>query len=205
MRRSGTWFLSTLESFSGKPEAGPTGVVESPTVRIDGREVAFWIGGGKRGVHFALIDRETGREEERDRVITWLDINAPYWPCYEFAFPDSYGGRMPITRTEHDELQKITGVSIPRTFSPPRREQLNFDRPEHSRILDAVKGKPAYNTALAIIRKGQEHLKATPRADMDGFVPCAENKAFKTRYRKRQECERRSYDAIRTGRMIYDD
>ncbi len=49
MRRSVTWFLSTLESYSGKPEAGPTGVVESPTVRIDGREVAFWIGGGKRG------------------------------------------------------------------------------------------------------------------------------------------------------------
>ena len=63
--KSGTWFLSTLESFSGKPEAGPTGVVESPTVRIDGREVAFWIGGGKRGVHFALIDRETGREIAR--------------------------------------------------------------------------------------------------------------------------------------------
>ena len=45
--KSGTWFLSTLESFSGKPEAGPTGVLESPTVRIDGREVAFWIGGGR--------------------------------------------------------------------------------------------------------------------------------------------------------------
>ena len=137
-------------------------------------------------------------------MITWLDINAPYWPCYEFAFPDSYGGRMPITRAEHDELQKITGASIPRTFSPPRREQLNFDRPECSRILDAVKGKPAYAKALAIIRKGQERLKATPRADMDGFVPCAENQAFETRYRERQECERRSYDAIRTGRKIYD-
>ena len=143
-------------------------------------------------------------EEERDRVITWLDINAPYWPCYEFAFPDSYGGRMPITRAEHDELEKITGVSIPRSFSPPRREQLNFDRPELSRILDAVKGKPAYAKALAIIRKGQERLKATPRADMDGFVPCAENQPFETRYRERQKCERRSYDAIRTGRKIYD-
>ncbi|MBR6734735.1 MAG: hypothetical protein IKL96_10100 [Kiritimatiellae bacterium] len=144
-------------------------------------------------------------EEERDRVITWLDINAPYWPCYEFAFPDSYGGRMPITRAEHDELQKITGASIPRTFSPPRREQLNFDRPEHSRILYAVKGKPEYAKALAIIRKGEERLKTTPRADMDGFVPCAENQSFETRYRKRQECERRSYNAIREGRMIYDD
>ena len=57
LAKSGTWFLSTLESFSGKPEAGPTGVVESPTVRIDGREVSFWSGGGKIGVHFALIDR----------------------------------------------------------------------------------------------------------------------------------------------------
>ena len=115
------------------------------------------------------------------------------------------GGRMTITRAEHDELQKITGVSIPRSFRPPRREQLNFDRPELSRILDAVKGKPAYDTALAIIRKGQGRLKATPRADMDGFVPCAENKSFETRYRKRLECERRSYNAIRAGRTIYDD
>ena len=63
----------------------------------------------------------------------------------------------------------------------------------------------AYDTALAIIRKGQERLKATPRADMDGFVPCAENKSFETRYRKRLECERRSYNAIRAGRTIYDD
>ena len=41
--------------------------------------------------------------------------------------------------------------------------------------------------------------------DMDGFVPCAENKSFETRYRKRLECERRSYNAIRAGRTIYDD
>ena len=67
-------------------------------------------------------------------MITWLDINAPYWPCYEFAFPDSYGGRMPITRTEHDELQKITGVSIPRTFSPPRRAAQSRPRPSTSSL-----------------------------------------------------------------------
>ena len=48
-------------------------------------------------------------------------------------------------------------------------------------------------------------LAQLTRADMDGFVPCAENQAFETRYRKRQECERKSYNAIRTGRKVYDD
>ena len=31
---------------------------------------------------------------------------------------------LPITHAEHDELQKNTGMSIPRSFSPPHREQL---------------------------------------------------------------------------------
>ncbi len=143
-------------------------------------------------------------EEERDRVIAWMDVNAPYWPCYEFAFPDSYGGRMPITRAEHDELQRITGVRIPGSFHPPRREQLNFDRPELSRILDAVRGKPSYDRALAIIKAGKERLKATPRADMDGFVPCEVNRMREARYQESRMRERRAYDAIREGRKVYD-
>ncbi|MBQ6008516.1 MAG: hypothetical protein IJL17_08250, partial [Kiritimatiellae bacterium] len=33
-------------------------------------------------------------DEERDRVITWMDINAVYYPRYETAYPDNPGGRM---------------------------------------------------------------------------------------------------------------
>ena len=51
-------------------------------------------------------------DDERDRLVTWMDVNAPYWPCYECAFGQNYGGRMPLTRAEHDRLQKLTGVTI---------------------------------------------------------------------------------------------
>jgi hypothetical protein len=144
-------------------------------------------------------------EEERDRVITWMDVNAPYWPTYDCAFGHNYGGRMPITRAEHAELVKLTGVKISNSHGARQREQLDFDRPEMSRILGRVKGKPAYDRALAILKTGKERLKTTPRADMDGFVPCEADRAREERYQRRLAAERRVYDAIRAGRKVYDE
>ena len=111
---------------------------------------------------------------------------------------------MPITRAEHDELEKLTGVKIATGFSAKQREQLNFTRPELSRILEGVKGTPAGEAALAILRKGAERLKANPRADMDGFRPCVQDLERENRYQRRLKEERKSYDAIRAGRKSYD-
>ena len=143
-------------------------------------------------------------EEERDRVITWMDINAPYWPTYDCAFGQNFGGRMPITQGEYNALMKLTGVKIANSHGARQREQLNFDRPEMSRILLPVKGKPEYDKALAILKAGKERLKTTPRADMEGFVPCEADRAREERYQRRLAVERRAYDAIREGRRIYD-
>ena len=143
-------------------------------------------------------------DEERDRVITWMDVNAPYYPQYECAYPDNPGGRMPLTFAERERIEKLCGRGISNANHRRQREQLDFDRPECSRILEGVKGKPAYDEALAIIKKGQERLKATPRCDMEGFVPCAADQAREVRYQRRLESERRVYDAIRTGRKVYD-
>ena len=143
-------------------------------------------------------------DDERDRLITWMDVNAPYWPCYECAWPESYGGRMPITRAEHDELEKLTGVKIATGFGAKQREQLNFTRPELSRILAGVKGTPAGDQALAIIRKGAERLKTNPRADMDGFRPCARDLEREDRYQRRLQEERKVYESIRNGAKRYD-
>ena len=112
---------------------------------------------------------------------------------------------MPITQGEHGELVKLTGVKIANSHRARQREQLNFDRPELSRILDPVKGKPQYDKALAIIKRGKDRLKTTPRADMDGFVPCEADRAREERYQRRLAQERRVYDAIRSGRRIYDE
>jgi len=143
-------------------------------------------------------------EEERQRVITWMDINAPYWPTYECAFGSNYGGRMPITRDEYARLEKLAGYAISCRSSDRQREQLNFTRPEQSRILSAMKTPAARAEALGILEAGAKRLAKTPRADMPGFVPCEADRNREVRYRKRLAEERRIYDAIRAAQKIYD-
>ncbi len=144
--------------------------------------------------------------EERMRVITWMDINAPYWPRYEVAWPESSGGRMPLTRAEFGQLQKLSGIRVANSAKDRRkqREMLNFDRPEFSRILEPLKGKPAYAEALNIIKAGKERLKTNPRADMPGFKMCQVDQARNDRYARRFEEECKVYNAIRAGEKVYD-
>ena len=150
--------------------------------------------------------------EERDRVITWMDINAVYYPRYECAYPDNPGGRMPLSFAEQAQLEKLCGTKIENSHSKRQREQLNFDRPELSRILDGVKGEGGkvkgekYQQALAIIQKGAEQLKATPRGDVEeGFTPCAKDQERDARSARRRAEERRVYEAIKAGRKVYDE
>ena len=147
-------------------------------------------------------------DEDRDRVIVWMDLNAPYYPQYETAYPDNYGGRMPITRQERDRLQTLCGVEISNAHGRNQREQLDFTRPECSRILSgpgAVTNAAASAEALAIIRKGRETLAKTPRCDMDGFVPCETDQRREARYQRRLAREREVYKAIKAGKETFDE
>ena len=151
-------------------------------------------------------------DEERDRVITWMDVNAVYYPRYECAYPDNPGGRMPLSFKEKEQLEKLCGTKIENSHSKRQREQLDFDRPELSRILDGVKGEGGqvkgekYQEALTIIKKGAERLKATPRGDVEeGFVPCAKDQEREARSERRQAEEHRVYEAILAGRKVYDE
>ena len=67
-----------------------------------------------------------------------------------------------------------------------------------------MKGTPAGDQALAIIRKGAERLKTNPRADMDGFRPCARDLEREDRYQRRLQEERKVYESIRNGAKRYD-
>jgi len=144
-------------------------------------------------------------DDDRDRIITWMDINAPYYPQYETAYPSTPGGRCPLTRKEMDRLTALTGVRIANRHSDRQREQLDFVRPECSRILTPVKGTVAYYEALALISEGAARLLRTPRCDMDGFVPCERDRNREERYQRRLKSERRVYEAIGGGRKVYDD
>lgn len=143
--------------------------------------------------------------EELDRLITWVDINAPYYPVYECAYPANLGGRCPLTVDELNKLKALTGVQVANSHSARQRATMSFDRPELSRILMPVAANAAARAeALALIQEGAKRLAEKPRADMPGFVPCERDREREARYQRRLAKERNIYDAIRSGRERFD-
>ena len=124
------------------------------------------------------VDRQIHLDREAiDRVLTWIDINAPYYPDYAGgAYRENPYGRAPITDAELKRLKQLAG-SEPAAAKPRRaaRQSLvdwcNFTRPELSRCLASLAGQGTaeYQEALGILRAGQQRLAAQPRPDMPGF------------------------------------
>ena len=109
------------------------------------------------------------REEDVDRVVTWIDINAPYHPEYAGgAFRDRPFGRAPITKQQLERLKQLTGVDL---ANRQHFAQLSFTRPKISPCLNvfASPDAPEYQEAVAIIRSGQQALQLHARPDMPGF------------------------------------
>jgi hypothetical protein len=143
--------------------------------------------------------------EEMDRIITWVDINAPYYPFYESAYPNNPCGRSPIDEAQMKRLEALTGSRFVRRHGSSKRSQLSFDRPELSPCLQGLdKASAEYKEALAIIQDGWKQLRAIPRADMDGFVPCDVDRRRLEKYDRRARIELDNRDAIRHGMKAYD-
>ncbi|MDR2849641.1 MAG: hypothetical protein LBW77_03750, partial [Verrucomicrobiota bacterium] len=64
--------------------------------------------------------------EELDRLVTWVDLNAPYYPVYECAYPQNLGGRCPLTMDELKHLTALTGVKVADSFSARQRSVISF-------------------------------------------------------------------------------
>lgn len=104
------------------------------------------------------------------RMITWIDLNAPYYGSYASVYRDNVFGRSPLDDGQIAELRKLTGVNVGDISTELQGSQCNFTRPEFSLCLQNVqeKNKENYNKALAIIRQGQKILAEKPRMDMPG-------------------------------------
>ena len=63
--------------------------------------------------------------------------------------------------------------------------QICFDRPEKSPCLNGLSKANGYNKAIAIIQKGQDRLKETPRCDMPGFIPSQIHQKMLEKYEMR--------------------
>ena len=147
-------------------------------------------------------------DEELGRVITWIDLNAPYYPSYASAHPDNLAGRSPLDGGQLKRLQELTGVPFEKlgSHSANRGPQISFDRPELSPCLGGFKDKadPRYAESLSIIRAGQQELAKNPEPDADGFVACETDRWRDQKYAVRRDAEQQRRDAIRTGRKVYD-
>ncbi len=146
-------------------------------------------------------------EEDRDRINTWIDINAPYYPSYESAYPKSFTGRSPLKSSQLNRLSEITGIN----FGGPNkahhrkdRPHISFDRPELSPCLKRVTEQELYKEALSIITKGKETLEKTPRCDMDGFVPSKIDQLRLKRFDDLNTIELMYREKIRKGEKMYD-
>ncbi len=145
--------------------------------------------------------------EDFDRIVTWLDLNAPYYPTYASAYPDGIGGRSPLTNAQVKRLEELTGVPLSKQqgFSVNPGPQVCFERPELSPCLAGLdRASPAFTEAVAIIRAGATQLAERPRGDTVEMQPCAVDQQRDARYAARRAIEARNREAIRAGGKAYD-
>ncbi len=144
-------------------------------------------------------------KEEMSRINTWIDINAPYYPSYDCAYPDNSAGRSPLNAEQMKRLSELTGATFIANHGKNAGPQLSFDRPELSPCLQHLdKLSAPYKDALAIIQAGHETLQKRPRADMPGFVAAEYALQRQRFYEERAQKERAVREAIRDGRKVYD-
>ncbi len=146
--------------------------------------------------------------EEMERLITWIDMNAGYYPDFISAYPDNTVGRSPLSQEDIDRLGKLTNVDFKslgghqRTLGP----QISFERPNLSPCLKNISDKDSaeYKEALSLITKGKKQLAQIPRLDMDGFVPSPIDQQRLNKYQFRQNEEMKNRAAIQEGNKHYD-
>jgi hypothetical protein len=139
----------------------------------------------REGHYDVKLDRESF-----DRIVTWIDLNVPYYPSHLSYYWQNTAGRSPLDHQELLELGKLVrespggaqyGWVKVNEYLCNQLGQLmavhgplvNFTRPEYSLCLRGFPdpGDPRYVRALDLIRHGQRNLQEHPRCDMPGFSP----------------------------------
>ena len=142
--------------------------------------------------------------EDFDRIVTWIDINAPYYAEYSSAYRENRYGRSPLDPGQMGRLSKLLGVDLnDQKFAA----QLSFTRPELSPGLAKFSDPdaPGYQAALAIIRAGQETLAQRPRADMPRFQLTSQIEIDQeAKYQAQRDREAVMREAIIEGDRQYD-
>ena len=143
-------------------------------------------------------------KEDFDRVVTWIDINAPYYPKYASAYRDNQYGRSPLNPGQLGRLIELTGVNL---NDQNLAAHVSFTRPELSPCLAKFSDRsdPNCQQTLAIIRAGREMLARQPRADMPGFQLTSQIEIDQeAKYQARLGKEAAMRESIVKGQKKYD-
>ena len=162
-------------------------------------------------------------EKGLERIVTWIDLNCPYYPSHITYYGGNTVGRSPLNHKDLAELGKLIlkspngkqyGWSKVNEYTcgqigrimVKHGDPVSFTRPEKSLCLAGFDGKegPDYLRALALIQKGADNLAAHPRLDMPGFQPCKADQARLDHLAERQRIEKLNRKAIVEGRKLYD-
>ncbi|MCE5327233.1 MAG: hypothetical protein LLG01_12565 [Planctomycetaceae bacterium] len=134
-------------------------------------------------------------KESYDRLVTWIDINGPYYNEYATAYRDNRYGRSPLSDEELGRLHRAAGNA----------NDVDFGRPDKSPCLKGLKEKdPAkYQEALAIIRGGAERMLKRPGPEMPGFKYDGEEARRQNVYEQMLGIEQQARKALIEGRKFY--
>ncbi len=163
-------------------------------------------------------------DESFDRIVTWIDLNIPYYPTHAARYRKNTFGRSPLDHKQLLRLSQLVGSSpggenfgwtrvsgygggrlskLVMTVGSP----INFTRPKLSWCLKAFESaeSPAYREALGLIQAGRRKLTDNPRADMPKFRPAEEDQQRIDYHARRLKEESRIRRAAARGEKVYDD
>jgi hypothetical protein len=147
-------------------------------------------------------------KESMDRLVSWIDINAPYYAEYESAYPDNLAGRSPLNQRQIKLLSHLTGMEFSKKMGHQSNEgpMITFERPELSPCLQSLRRKErnAYRKALALITEGAEQLNQKPNPDKKDFLPCPQHQLQLDKYMTRRAMELHNRLAITHNELFYD-
>lgn len=142
--------------------------------------------------------------EAFDRLVTWIDLNAPYYGTYASAYPTHPWGRSPLSDQQLKRLRQLTDTDVGSTDAEKRGSQVSFTRPHLSRCLSKLTPQSdAHREAVRLIEGGQGELARQPRADMTGFSPAPPDQARQRKADLFWQTERQVRQALEYGLKVY--
>lgn len=147
--------------------------------------------------------------EDFERIVTWIDMNVPYYGSYYSAYPSNPYGRSPLSGAQIGRLNQLAaGNPTNRIAQRNAMTLFDFTRPELSGILENFddKNSAQYKEALAIIQAGKAQLAKQPREDMLGprVKPVYDQDVARFKFNAVQaQCEAQARDALLTKKLFY--